>query len=261
MPRLTVIFVLLQRSSVSHFVPRTVAAPWRPLVRKRPLPSPHRRRTFFFFADADAFLALPQLSVAVERQLRDRLAAPGLRDHELRPCRSRRSGRPAARSRRRRQPHAALRRVDRAAERDRLVGAERAELAVLEPDPDRAADLAGHDGLAQLRLPGWLAAASDLLSRRAAAAARRRVKVTGALVPTLPAVVGLARHEPCRCRARAAGASTDHAVPLRVAVSVWTGVPAAAPPRRPARPGRGVARRVAGRAAERRRGVVRRGAG
>ena len=52
LPRLTVNFVLLQRSSVSHFVPRTVAAAWRPRVRKLPLPSPHSRRTFFFRADA-----------------------------------------------------------------------------------------------------------------------------------------------------------------------------------------------------------------
>jgi hypothetical protein len=62
-PRLTVIFVLVHVSCVSHLVPRTVAAARRPLVRKRPLPSPHRLRTFFFFlAAADA---LAQLSVAL----------------------------------------------------------------------------------------------------------------------------------------------------------------------------------------------------
>ena len=45
----------LQRSSTSHLVPTTVAALCLPLVRKRPLPSPHRRRFFFFFAAVLAF--------------------------------------------------------------------------------------------------------------------------------------------------------------------------------------------------------------
>ena len=35
-------------------MPRTVAAPCLPLVRKRPVPSPHRRRTLFRLADEDA---------------------------------------------------------------------------------------------------------------------------------------------------------------------------------------------------------------
>jgi hypothetical protein len=48
-PRRTTIDVPRQRSSVSQRVPRTVAAPYRPRVRKRPLPSPHRRRTERFF--------------------------------------------------------------------------------------------------------------------------------------------------------------------------------------------------------------------
>ncbi len=56
------IFVLSQRSSVSHFVPRTVAAPLRPRVRKLPLPSPHSRRTFFSSPTLDAFLPFGQLS-------------------------------------------------------------------------------------------------------------------------------------------------------------------------------------------------------
>ena len=43
-PRRTVNFVELQRSWVSQRVPRTVAAPWRPRVRKRPVPSPHSLR-------------------------------------------------------------------------------------------------------------------------------------------------------------------------------------------------------------------------
>src|SRR5215210_971274 len=63
LPRLTRTSVPLQRSSVSHFVPRTVAAPCRPRVRKRPLPSPHRRRTRL--ADALALPALGHLSAPV----------------------------------------------------------------------------------------------------------------------------------------------------------------------------------------------------
>jgi hypothetical protein len=68
LPRLTRTRVLRQRSSVSHFVPRTVAAPYLPLVRKRPLPSPHRRRTFLFLAEAvapPAVFLVRQLSLPV----------------------------------------------------------------------------------------------------------------------------------------------------------------------------------------------------
>ena len=70
----------LQRSSVSHFVPRTVAAPYGP-SSNRPLPSPHNRRTFFLRADDDA-LPLPQLSLPGQRQLRDRPRHPRLRHLE-----------------------------------------------------------------------------------------------------------------------------------------------------------------------------------
>ena len=52
-------------SSTSQRVPRTVADEYEPLVRKRPLPSPHSRRLRRFAA---AFaLPAPQLSLSVSR--------------------------------------------------------------------------------------------------------------------------------------------------------------------------------------------------
>ena len=49
MPLFTYVSVPSQRSSVNQFVPRTVAALYRPFVRNLPLPLPHRWRTLFFF--------------------------------------------------------------------------------------------------------------------------------------------------------------------------------------------------------------------
>src|SRR4029078_4695638 len=54
-PRATRVSVEPQRSSTSHFVPTTVAALCLPFVRKRPLPSPHRRRFFLPLAAVLAF--------------------------------------------------------------------------------------------------------------------------------------------------------------------------------------------------------------
>jgi hypothetical protein len=54
LPRATRVSVLVQRSSTSHFVPRTVAELYWPFVRNRPLPSPHSRRFLGFFFAADA---------------------------------------------------------------------------------------------------------------------------------------------------------------------------------------------------------------
>ena len=123
-PRLTVTLVLPQRSSVSHFVPLTVAAPCLPFVRKRPLPSPHSRRTFFFFADVARLLLLllRAAQLAGQRQLRDRLGAARLGDDEGALVEV--AGLGLAASGRRGDVHAALGRVDRAAERDRLVVAQ-----------------------------------------------------------------------------------------------------------------------------------------
>jgi len=46
----TRVVVESHRSVTSHLVPRTVAALYLPLVRNRPLPSPHSRRVFAFAA-------------------------------------------------------------------------------------------------------------------------------------------------------------------------------------------------------------------
>ena len=62
---MTFVVVLSHRSVTSHFVPRTVAALYFPLVRNAPFPSPHNLRDFFFAADEDAFLPFGQLSVSV----------------------------------------------------------------------------------------------------------------------------------------------------------------------------------------------------
>src|SRR3954454_19245637 len=60
-PRLTTVSVLEHVSCTSHLVPTTVAALCFPFVRKWPLPSPHRRRVFFFLSATFA-LPAPQLS-------------------------------------------------------------------------------------------------------------------------------------------------------------------------------------------------------
>src|SRR5215216_617092 len=64
-PRLTRVSVPLQRSSTSHLVPTTVAALCLPLVRNRPLPSPHSRRLRFLLAAAFAFPPPPHCSFPV----------------------------------------------------------------------------------------------------------------------------------------------------------------------------------------------------
>ncbi len=56
-----------QRSSVSHFVPLTVAAPYLPLELKRPLPLPHSLRTRFFACVASMLNVLaPRRPAAAE---------------------------------------------------------------------------------------------------------------------------------------------------------------------------------------------------
>src|SRR4051794_2149317 len=63
LPRATFVSVDVQRSSTIHFVPTTVAALRLPLVWKRPLPSPQRRRFLTFFLAAVALpLALQPVS-------------------------------------------------------------------------------------------------------------------------------------------------------------------------------------------------------
>jgi hypothetical protein len=51
-PRTTRVNVPAQLSCTSHFVPRTVAELYVPLVRKEPLPSPHRWRLRFLVVAA-----------------------------------------------------------------------------------------------------------------------------------------------------------------------------------------------------------------
>jgi hypothetical protein len=62
-PRATRVIVRSRRSSVNHFVPRTVAELSCPRIRKRPLPSPHSWRVRFLAA-ALARRARGQLSVS-----------------------------------------------------------------------------------------------------------------------------------------------------------------------------------------------------
>ena len=50
LPCVTRVSVPAQESCTSHFVPRTVAALYLPVVRKAPLPSPHSLRVFFLAA-------------------------------------------------------------------------------------------------------------------------------------------------------------------------------------------------------------------
>ena len=51
-PCVTRVSVPAHESWTSHFVPRTVAALYLPVVRNAPLPSPHSLRVFGFFAAA-----------------------------------------------------------------------------------------------------------------------------------------------------------------------------------------------------------------
>ena len=82
LPRLTVVSVPSQRSAVIQTVPLTVAAEWRPRVRKRPFAVARRRRIVrreSCAAPAPAVAAAAGAATAKARALQAQLGQPALR--------------------------------------------------------------------------------------------------------------------------------------------------------------------------------------
>ena len=68
LPCVTRVSVSAHESWTSHFVPRTVAALYLPLVRNLPLPSPQSLRVLGFLAAARAFRASGRRELLGQRQ-------------------------------------------------------------------------------------------------------------------------------------------------------------------------------------------------